>query len=224
MNLKNQPGRNFNPNPDKLTRRLEELRRSLSNKAPSFLTAATGALWSPSSSLESEKAGEFRLDLWGRTFRLTCPAWEIEKIESGEPASPADQALLLYYFNLADGTPLLGEWISFSDLPDGRFYNQAFQGYTGRELALVFQNNADDLAAAAGRLGGQRFPLGDLAYRFLALPRLPLLVAYWLGDDDFPASAQVLFDASAAHYLTTDACAVLGSSITRRLIAQKSGG
>jgi len=44
-------------------------------------------------------------------------------------------------------------------------------------------------------------------------------VACWQGDEDFPSSYRVLFDAALAHQLPTDAGAVLGSTITRRLIA-----
>jgi hypothetical protein len=132
-----------------------------------------------------------------------------------------EQALLLYYFNIADGFPIQNRWIAFSDLPDGRFYNQAFQGYTGNELARAFQNDMPAFELAAQSLQGVRQPLGSASYLYWALPRVPILVVYWLGDDEFPASAQLLFDASASHYLTTDSFAILGSTITRRLIAAR---
>jgi hypothetical protein len=45
------------------------------------------------------------------------------------------------------------------------------------------------------------------------------MVVYWLGDEDFPPSARVLFDASAGQHLPTDAFALLGSTLTHRLIA-----
>jgi hypothetical protein len=44
------------------------------------------------------------------------------------------------------------------------------------------------------------------------------MVAYWLGDEDFPSTCQILFDAAAGHYLPSDAYAILGSTLTRRLI------
>ena len=72
--------------------------------------------------------------------------------------------------------------------------------------------------AAHNLAGVRQFGLGDLAYTFQALPRVSLLLVFWKGDEDFPASFQVLFDASASHYLPTDAYAILGSTLTRRLI------
>ena len=129
--------------------------------------------------------------------------------------------MLLYYFDTADGTPIAGKWISFSELPDGNFYNQAFQGYTGRQLSLMYGNNQDSFKKSAKALNGHRFSLADSSYKFEALPRVSLLVVFWLGDEDFPSSFQVLFDASASHYLPTDAYAILGSTITGRLIKAK---
>jgi hypothetical protein len=78
---------------------------------------------------------------------------------------------------------------------------------------------------AAG-LDGRPYPLGDAAFLFHALPRVALLVIFWQGEDsedtiDFPPSLQILFDSSASHYLPTDVCAILGSSLTRRLIAAR---
>jgi hypothetical protein len=48
---------------------------------------------------------------------------------------------------------------------------------------------------------------------------LELAVVFWAGDEDLPASYQVLFEATAAHHLPTDACAIAGSMLTRQLIA-----
>jgi len=136
-------------------------------------------------------------------------------------ANPLEQAFLLYYLSTADGAPLTGKWISFSELQDGRFYIQAFQGYTGQELVRAFDDDRFAFEQAAQALGGISHPLGDAAYIFQALPNAPLLAVYWQGDEDFPASCQILFDAAANHYLPTDAYAILGSFLTRMLIRSK---
>jgi hypothetical protein len=165
--------------------------------------------------------GEFHLLLWGRPVALTFPELIARSEETGKDVSVMNQALLLYYFNTADGVPLSGQWMSFSELPDGRFYNQAFQGYTGNQLARAFQNDQLSFERAAQEANGSRRAFGAISYAFQALPRIPILVVFWQGDEDFPASFQVLFEASASHYLPTDAYAILGSTITRRLIAAR---
>ncbi len=200
---------------DRISGRIAELRQGLSGADPGLLANNTAADWQ---SL-GDSSGVFRLPLWGRSLEVAYPAWSARRVPSGEPVSPMELALLLYYFSLADGSRLAQEWISFADLPDGRFYNQAFQGYTGKELARAFQNDLATFERAAASLNGKRVALGGAAFAFYALPRVPLCAVYWPGDEDFPASAQALFDASASHYLTTDAYAILGSTLTRRLIA-----
>lgn len=129
------------------------------------------------------------------------------------------QALLLYYLITADDTPLTGKWVSFADLPDGRMYNTAFQGYSGDEIAKKFGLNLEDFEKACNLAGGKEVRVGNASFIFQALPRIPLMVTYWLGDEEFPSSCKILFDESAFHYLPVDACAVLGGMLARKLIA-----
>lgn len=162
----------------------------------------------------------FIFPYWGEEVILTFPQLEARDKGSGNSLSPISQTLLLYYFFHADATSLSERWISFGELPDGRFYNQAFQGYTGNELGTFFKNDLDRFELAARKLSGKREHAGDIAFSFLALPRVPLLVVAWQGDDEFPASYKILFDASASHYLPPDAYAILGSHLAYRLMAK----
>jgi hypothetical protein len=99
-------------------------------------------------------AGEFRLPLWDRPIILTYPDFiPLDAKSQGELPS-YQQALLLYYFITCDGYPILGEWISFSELPDGRFYNQAYQGYSGQSLVRFFGNELPAFCQAAESIGG----------------------------------------------------------------------
>jgi hypothetical protein len=211
--LKEYPFHNL-PNQDRFTERFEQLRLDLARKKPEHLAHFTGSTWQ----YVDETKGEFQLDFWGKPVRLTHPDWILYYGTSTEPASQFELAILLYYFATADGAPEEGTWISFTDLPNGKFYTQAYQGYTGSELVRAFGDDLERFKKACQHLNGSPQALGDASYRFEALPRVPLLVVYWLGDEDFPGSAQVLFDASVSHYQTTDACAILGSTLTRRLI------
>ena len=161
---------------------------------------------------------------WGQETLLSFPELVARQSETGPDLPLSDQALLLYYFATANGSPLAQRWVSFSELPDGRFYNQAFKGYTGRELARTYGENLQALSLAARRLGAGLpggAPVGDRSFLFRPLPRVPLLLVFWQGDEEFPSSFQILFDASASHYLPTAVCAVLGSMLARRLISMQ---
>ena len=203
---------------DRFARRVNELKEDLSQKKPSYLAAAASAEFRPR---DSDK-GEFSLLLWGKEVRLSYPGFSAQDRQTGNPLSQMDLVMLLYYFNTSDGTAKTGRWISFSELPDGKFYNQAFQGYTGQRLARSFHDDLANFEHAATSLSGTLFPLGSASFTFNVLPLVSLLVVFWQGDEDLPSSFQILFDASASHYLPTDAYAILGSILTSRLIKAKN--
>ncbi len=202
------------PDFDRFAQRVDELRANLAIADPLELATHTAAHYQAGEA----GVGEFHLPLWERPVKLAFPAFTACSLSNGETLASFHLAMLLYYFSTADGTPLSGNWIAFSDLPDGRFYARAFQSYTGQELARAFQGDQERFVRAAQNLGGQHYALGNASFSFQALPRVPLLAVFWQGDEDFPASFQVLFDACASHYLPTDAYAILGSTLTRRLI------
>ena len=197
-----------------LLQRAAEIWRRLAARDPEVLAADTGAVYAP-----GEAGGELTLPVWGRMVRLTHPGFAAEAEDTGEPLDPFTTLLLAYYFDRADGTPGSGNLIAFSELPDGAFYAQAFQSYTGAELERVFGDDIEVFASAAATLGGRPEPIADRAFSFSVLPLVRVTVACWQGDQDCPSSYRVLFDAALDRQLPTDAGAVLGSTITQRLIA-----
>jgi len=197
-----------------LQRRATEIWGGLAGRDPEVLAANTGAAYSPGGD-----GGELTLAVWGRMVRLTIPGFAALAEDTGEPLDPSTTLLLAYYFDRADGTPGSGNLIAFSELPDATFYTQAFEGYTGAELAQAFGDDVDGFADAAVALGGRPEPIADRAFSFLVLPLVRITVACWQGDEDLPSSYRVLFDAALARQLPTDVGAGLGSTITERLIA-----
>lgn len=203
--------------PDLLAIRLDELREKIATQEPVQLAENTGT-----SFFQFEpNCGEFHFLLWDRDVVLSYPELVTFDKHTRDQVSSTSLALVLYYFLTCDGTKPSGRWISFSELPDGRFYNQAFQGYTGGKLASIFQNNFDQFCQAALNLGGRRvYLLGDAAYEYNVLPMVNLLVVTWQGDEEFNATYQVLFDSAFSHHLPTDAGAIAASILSGRLIVE----
>jgi hypothetical protein len=203
---------------DLLLVRVKELHQQLRQAKPTALAANTGASFLPAGSGK----GTFYLPYWSSEITLTYPEFVGRDGHTGKLLSTLDQALLAYYFTLSDGSPEKGDWISFSELPDGKFYNRAYQGYTGNQLTKRIGRDEDGFVRAAELIKG-RIPilsesLGDIAYRFEVLPHVSLLAVCWIGDEDFPPSYRILFDVTVSHHLSTDACAIVGSSLTHRLL------
>jgi hypothetical protein len=221
--------------------RLEELRSTLRFQDPGLVAARSGVSYL----MLGPGRGELHIPFWGNICIFSWPQL-IGYTTQAETLPDFHQALLLYYLVTANGSPLTGKWVSFADLPDGRMYNAAFQGYSGDEIVKrcekvgragipperteriapassgIFDNPLHEFGKACLSCGGQPVEIGSASFLFQALPRVPLMVTYWLGDEDFPSSCKILFDASASHYLPIDACAILGSTLTRQIVAGAS--
>lgn len=196
-----------------LADRVEELRTALRLRDPDLVAARSGASYL---TLGADR-GELRVPLWGNVCVISWPA--LIGYNTLDEALPVfEQAFLLYYLLTAEGTPLANKWVSFAELPNGRMYNAAFQGYSGDEIVRAFGLNLDSFKDACVATGGQQIEIGSASFIFQALPRVPVMLTYWLGDGDFSSSCKVLFDASVCHYLPIDVCAILGSMLTHELV------
>ncbi len=206
------PERSTLPHSSGLSASAEELRSSLQLDLPANLAARTDAIYRE----KGNGVGNFSLSFLSAPIRLTYPDL-IAQGETGEVLPLPVQVLILYYFSTSGGTPRSGKWVSFGDLPGGRIYAQAFQGYSGEKLSRQFGNQIEMFQSACRAADGQPAEGGDSAFLFLALPRIPLCVTYWQGEDEFPATCKILFDTSVCSHLPIDVCAILGSMLVSKI-------
>jgi len=195
-----------------LEKQFQETQEALRGRDP-----AEVGMWSGAKCEAVE--GETRLELpfWGRPYLITWPELVVRDKE-GPPCPAPFQGVILQYLLLADGAPLENTWVSLRDLPHGAFYEQAFQSYSGNLLVRQFRGEVESFRTVVRGLGGEAVEMGDAAYRFWALPRIPLAVVYWSGGGEFPDSAQVLFDKSAGHYHHLEMLAHLGGMLCERIV------
>ena len=194
---------------DKLVPRIEEARNRLGALTPAELVERSGCTFAAD--------GRYQLDFAGRAYTID-QAFVVRRADTGDEAPAFIQSIILMYLATADGTPPFEHWISFHELPDGQFYEQAFRGYSGEELIRGLHGDVDAFKRAAALLHGEAIGLGDAAFAFRVLPRLQIAVVMYAGDEDFPAQARVLFEATAPHYLSTDGLAILGGQLVGQII------
>jgi hypothetical protein len=204
--------------PPGFARRAAELRSELLTVPVALLAARTATVYGAG----ENGSGEFQLALFGSEVRCSYPDFNFSSA-AGVALAEFQQLLLLYYFASADGTALSGRWVSFADLRGGRMYARAFQGYSGDEIVKAFGEDLPAFRSACEQVHGQAEPgVGDAAYTFQALPRVSARFVYWQGDEDFPSSCKILFDAAATCYVPIDACAIIGSTLARKIIKNAS--
>jgi hypothetical protein len=199
----------------------EQLLDRLRDAAPKALASAAGGVLSG--------AGKICLEVLGEPLLVVLQGDETQppRLEVNRPAGDTRRVpwfartLLLHYLSRADATPLAGEWVALRDLPDGTFYQTAYQGYSGNKLVRAFGNDVAAFAQAAQAAGGERLDLSDAGFMFRALPRVPLAALYWAGEDEIPPKCSVLFDRSASHFLPTDVLAALGGTLADCIIKHR---
>jgi hypothetical protein len=195
---------------DRLAPVVEQARTTLRSLKPDKLMLRSGC--------QRDEDGNFRLTFFWQEYVISAEDFTVRRADTGEQLASFTQSLILTYLATADGTTPSGRWVGFRDLPDGMFYVQAFEGYSGRRLVRELQGGIEAFRRAAEELGGELLTIGDAGHAFTVLPRVHLAVVYWQGDEEFPSQARVLFEDTAAHYMPTDGLAVLGSQLVGRIL------
>ena len=196
---------------DRLAPVVEEAKEVLQQRKPSRLMMY--------SSCEQDAEGDFRLRFFWQEYVISSTDFTVQRAKDGEEPSSFVQSLILSYLVTADGTTPSRRWIGFRELPGGMFYVQAFRGYTGIRLVRQLGEGIEAFRRAAGNLESKPLDeIGDAGYVFTLLPRIHVAVVYWRGDEEFPSQARVLFEDTAAHYMSTDGLAILGSHLIGRIL------
>lgn len=149
---------------------------------------------------------QFTVPFLGQTLPISWPGCTIV------PALPFwAEMTLLHYLAQADGTPLTGQIIPFSQMSGGLARGS---GIDRQWEHAIRQQDWDEtsLDALCRKLGGQKVPgKADVTYRIPFLPRFPVTLQVWFADEEFPPSGRLFPDAAADHYLTIeDAVTVAG--------------
>ncbi len=195
---------------DRLAPVVEEARETLRRLKPGKLVLRSGC--------EQDEEGNFCLTFFWREYIISADDFAVRRADTNDEQPSFIQSLILTYLVTADGTTPSSRWIGFRELPDGMFYVQAFQGYTGGRLVRELGGGIEVFRRAAEALGGVPLEIGDAGYVFTVLPRMHLALVYWEGDEEFPSQARVLFEDTTAHYMPTDGLAILGSQLVGRML------
>ena len=161
----------------------------------------------------------FSLNYCNQIYKLNYQSGIIQALQDQEVAV-SDQIIFYQYLVQASGFPLAGKWISYLELPNGEHHYVPFKLEAMEPLAKTFGYNLAAFKESAQKFGGIEVKMGHAGYIIPVLPRVPLAVALWEGDEEFPPSANVIFDASAKNYLTPAALYVLGINVTRKMCGE----
>ncbi|MDA8235439.1 MAG: DUF3786 domain-containing protein [Clostridia bacterium] len=156
----------------------------------------------------------FRVPFLGEEYLVQYPEGKVTLAgNETQEVSLQNQILILHYLVTASGQPIQNQYISFKELPDGAIYIDPFTKRTINPMLKLFGHDLDLFKTTAAKLGGEIKNLGHAGVTINVFPKVPITYVIWEGDDEFPASGNVLFDASAGSYLPTEDYAVVASQV-----------
>ncbi len=164
------------------------------------------------------KEGRISLSLFNSRYVVEFPDLRITSSDK-KVVSLVTKIILLHYLIKADGRPLSHQLIHYKEIPGGMLYAGVFARRAVEPLIPVFGQSPEAFLDAGFRLGGRKAEYGDVSFVLPALPRIPMTYIVWKGDEEFPATIQLLFEKSVEGYLSLEDIVVVSEMATNRFIA-----
>jgi hypothetical protein len=137
-----------------------------------------------------------------------------------DPKQTACDILILRYLCEGRYYSDTGKRLSYNEVPWGPVYYRNFDGRCLKRLAYGFGNDIPRfrrIIESAPGLKAEKLPQGDAGYRIEFLSGLFISLILYAADDEFPPSAQILFDDNFVFAFTAEDLAVVGEVVIDRL-------
>jgi len=110
----------------------------------------------------------------------------------------------LWYLVRARDFGLTGRQLKPEQLKGGHHFFKGAHELPLMALAAKFDTDSETFLTRGQELGGKVLSFGDASVEIFPVPRVPVDLILWLGDDEFPARADLLFDSSCELQLPLD--------------------
>jgi len=158
------------------------------------------------------------LDLFGNKAILKRDTLDLLLEKDGKPAKLEDNILLLHYLNSSINYKQTGEFVSFRKFPGGQFYLTPFQNRTVIPLVKKYGNNIDELKNRLATFDWTALDYADFSAKIHVFGNVYIALVYHIGDEEFPPSADFLFDRAAIHVFSADEASVITDRVCLSLL------
>ena len=161
---------------------------------------------------------KFRVSFFNRVFLVYHPEVRVVEEDSSAPVPQFLEIIILHYLLQANGVAVAGEWIAYRQLPGAIIFERRFIQMTMAPLLRTFGDDVEAFSKASVALGGIPVTgIGDAAFKFIALPNIPMACIFYQGEEEIPSSVNILFDAAAENYLPTEDLSLVGTYLVGAL-------
>lgn len=130
---------------------------------------------------------------------------------------PQERALILRMIAAARPLTEKDSFISFREFPGGFAYWNIFRSRTVDMLTRRIGNDRERLMRGLSSLPHRMIDTKEIGAEIFVLGDIALRLAYSAGDDEFPPSAEMMFQRSARRILSTEDAVVLASIVCREI-------
>lgn len=160
---------------------------------------------------------EYIVPFFKRPHVVSVETGEIYEQDTGHRSPLGVGTMIMHYLTFAQDITPSGRLISLKEVPGGAIFFPNFQKVVIRTLAQTFGQNLEEFLQCAAKMGGEKIPMGHIAAKFEAFPKVPLIITLWSGDEEVPDSANFLFDSTVEYFSPTETIIEYGYFLTHKL-------
>ena len=167
-----------------------------------------------------EKKRIYKVTAFGEEYSVKPEEQKIIPLNPESKLLTTELGLLIIFYLLgAQDIPLSGKWVNEFSLRGGALFFRGPHAIRNQALAGRYGYDINEFKQACTKLCGQSVQMGDVAYRFQILPRIPVLVVLWFGDEEFEPAAKLLMDATLDQHLPLDVIYAMATEFIRLLMS-----
>ena len=161
-----------------------------------------------------EETHTFTFPLLGDTYTISHPDFVV----TGE-RTPTNTERILFLRYLLDGHNAVpgSKYLTYREFPWGEVYNQQFTGRCIGRYAMSYGYKSHLLPPIMEKLPVKAINVSDVGYEITLMPGLTIQFLLWVGDEEFPPNAQILFSDNFRHAFSTEDMANIGDIILNRM-------
>ena len=159
-------------------------------------------------------ADRLTLKILGKNYSVSTDG----KIYADIHINPWVAVPFLTYILHGKGMPVTGNWVSYRELKDAKERYPLFQKRCEdalKQVADTYTDLFDDLVHIFNARQVEEQFESDISVVLHPLPKVPMMICYWLPEDGLVSSLNVFFDETADQNLNADAVFTLGVGLAQ---------
>jgi len=160
----------------------------------------------------------YTLSVWGDEYAIYPHASKIDRITNNFQR-PHDffYLFIIYYLLNSKEIEIRNQWISEKDIPGGVTFFRGPHEIPGYLISRRYGDDIGEFRKRCEHLHGIPIDMADAAYCFDITSRIPVVVLYWGGDDEFTPESKILYDKTITEHLTSDIVFALAVEVCTKI-------